>query len=138
VKANARLYKTLAQAQNRSITGPNARCAFPVAPLQAVIYFATVRLTVSTRVVYRSNIGKDDMAPDQGRTPLPKLETEGLIDLQLVFRRSGRISRLIRCLVRDHGLAADFLLTSFDCIQALAEPGFFRPLPVLTQIGVCA
>jgi hypothetical protein len=58
------------------------------------------------------------------------------IDLERIFFRTVRRSRQHRLLGSKNGLAALFLLARFDCIEALAKPGFFRPAPVAVDVCV--
>lgn len=63
-------------------------------------------------------------------------KTDGSIVLQIAFGCRVRVNR-IRCGIDSRNFLARLLLASFDRIQAFAEPGFFRPMPVLIRIGTC-
>jgi hypothetical protein len=58
------------------------------------------------------------------------------IVFRIAFGGRVRVSRFGSG-ISSRNFLARLLLASFDRIQAFAEPGFFRPMPVLIRIGIC-
>src|SRR6185312_3403038 len=63
-------------------------------------------------------------------------KNDGLIVLRIAFGGRDRVNRF-SCGISSGNFLARLLLASFDRIQAFAEPGFFRPMPVLIRIRTC-
>ena len=63
-------------------------------------------------------------------------KSDRLIVLQIAFGSRAHVDRFGSGISRRHFLAR-LLLASFDRVQAFAEPGFFRPMPVLIRTGAC-
>jgi len=59
-----------------------------------------------------------------------------LIVLRIAFGARARGNRF-GCGISRCNFLARLLLASLDCIQAFAQPGFFRPMPVLIRITIC-
>lgn len=80
--------------------------------------------------------GKRDALEKAGGAGYRRRKNDRLIVLRIALGGRARVNRF-RSGIGSRSLLARLLLASFDRVQAFAEPGFFRPMPVLIRIGTC-
>lgn len=84
----------------------------------------------------KSQEEKRDGLEEARRCGMRAPKSDCLIALRIAFGGRAYVNRFGSG-ISSRNFLARLLLASFDRIQAFAEPGFFRPMPVLIRIGIC-